>query len=471
MKRFLFFLICTTALLCLLAAPAFANPRTFWVSPNIDPITKQHLDDTHNIQAAFDAAAKVPGSTVQLGPGYFYTNTIFAQGFNGTFKGAGEGRTVIDSLCGLGTGEPVVSLWPNATNPLNPSTFLFGFSSGNFSVSDMSFDITATSPAANLDGSDYLGEVVFVTGNASSSFTRVSFTAHSGNDYDFVNADAGLVIAGLQPYGQPFNIFGPISGVESVSGCSFTRTSDGLQISGLTNGRATISGNTFDDPCYCCLLDDSSASQVTITQNRMTGHIAYPIFLYQGFVAGIWGDSTLLPSLLAPHVLISGNYVRGLTGYYNNGTGPTLTGSGGVMVEDDSNFVYGAPNRLDATIVGNTIALNNLGIVPGIAGWYANGIQVLANRISGTGLDGIALGTDFNGMTPGPTSGWRIIGNDLSGFTPVNWFTVQGHTNDFVAVPIWLGKGASHCLVVGGRPPTTLLDQGSGNILINVKKM
>ena len=417
MKRLLFFLICSTAVLCLLAAPAFAAPKTFFV-----PATGG--DNTSAIRAAFNNAIKAgPGSTVQLGPGHFYTNTIFAQGFNGTFMGAGEGRTVIDTLRGLSTGEPVVSLWPNATNPLLGYSFLFGFSGGNVNVSNMSFDITAASPALNVDGSDYLGEVFVLTGNASSSFNQVSFTAHTGNDFDYVNTDEDILIAGTPSNG----FFTPISGVESVSGCSFIGAgSAGIQISGLTNGRATISGSTFDAPQYSCLVNDSSASQVTITRNQMTGHIAFPIVLWQGLLAYDFGGGLpLLPPPPAPHFLISDNYIRGLTGYFNYGGSPFLTGSGGVQVEDDSNFINGAPDRLDATIVGNTIALNNLGFAPGIAGWYADGIQVLNNRITGTGLDGIAVGTDFDGYAPGPASGWQIIGNDFSGFTPVNGWTQQ----------------------------------------------
>jgi hypothetical protein len=34
--------------------------------------------------------------------------------------------------------------------------------------------------------------------------------------------------------------------------------------------------------------------------------------------------------------------------------------------------------------------------------------------------------------------------------------------------PIWLGPDAGDCVVVGGKVPTTVLDQGSGDTLINV---
>ena len=73
MKRLLFFLICATALLCLLAASAFAGPQTFNVYPAGAKADKKSDADTVNIQAALNAAVKAgPGSTVQLGPGTFY---------------------------------------------------------------------------------------------------------------------------------------------------------------------------------------------------------------------------------------------------------------------------------------------------------------------------------------------------------------------------------------------------------------
>jgi hypothetical protein len=57
---------------------------------------------------------------------------------------------------------------------------------------------------------------------------------------------------------------------------------------------------------------------------------------------------------------------------------------------------------------------------------------------------------------------WRIIGNDVSDVVPLPP-SVGGP-----GAPIWLGTGATHCLVVGGCRPTYVLDQGTDNTLINV---
>lgn len=194
MRRFLLVFALAVGVLALLAAPALASPKTFYVHPSGG-------NDAANIQAAFNAAVKAgPGSTVQLSAGTFYTNNIVVQNFDGYFKGAGEDRTAIDCLRGL---DPSL---PGATEAGNPGYWLslFLFEGGTIGVSDMSFDITAASPAEqwNNAGSpaDYLGAMVQVCGNASSSFNRVGFSAGAGNDSGY-NADEGLLISGIGPLG------------------------------------------------------------------------------------------------------------------------------------------------------------------------------------------------------------------------------------------------------------------------------
>ena len=64
-----------------------------------------------------------------------------------------------------------------------------------------------------------------------------------------------------------------------------------------------------------------------------------------------------------------------------------------------------------------------------------------------------------------PTSVHSDYGNNISGVTALP-VSAGGP-----GAAIWVGPGTAHCLVVGGPWPTTVLNQGSGNILINVKKM
>ena len=174
------------------------------------------------------------------------------------------------------------------------------------------------------------------------------------------------------------------------------------------------------------------------------------VVLWQGLQAAFGGGAPL-PSLPAPHIVIADNTMSG------------TNIAGGVYVEDDSPL-SNLPNRLDAAITGNHINLNNDGADGGVDGFYARGISVMNNHISGIGLAGVDVGTPYIPAYPypiEPAGNWRIIGNDLSGLTAS---TDQGGPG----AQIWLGPGANHCLVIGGPPPTTVLDQGTDDTLINV---
>ena len=430
-------------------AGSSATAHTFVVSPS-------GRNDTARIQAAFNAAIKAgAGSTVQLAAGHFYTNSIVVKGFDGTFKGAGEGKTVIDSL----RGDPKtpnaapVTVMPGYSDPS-----LFIFTGGSIRVSDMSFDITARSPAfwkQDTVGTtaDYLMMDVFVTSNANSDFERVGFKAAAGSDTLGYNTDEGLLIAGNGPqyvHGTSRTIL-VTSGTERISGCSFAGPQTGLQVTGFTRGTAAITGDVFNDAEACCVVNYPSASQIVISGNKMKARRAGNIVLWQGFQVSL-GGSAPPQSLPAPHVLITHN-IMSATGI-----------AGGVYVQDDSVPAGGSP-RLDATIADNTIVLANGGHEGGVDGLYAQGIKVLHNHISGTGLAAIDVGcSSFFGMAPGPASGWQIIGNDVSGVKA----TSEKYYGGRPTAQILLGPTADHCLVVGGGTKTTVVDQGTGNVLKNV---
>jgi hypothetical protein len=69
------------------------------------------------------------------------------------------------------------------------------------------------------------------------------------------------------------------------------------------------------------------------------------------------------------------------------------------------------------------------------------------------------------GLPSAPASGWKIMGNDVSGLT------ATGDQYGVASAPIWLGPDATHCLVVGDRTPTTVLDQGTNDTLVNVTQL
>ena len=137
MKKLLLVPVLVAALLGLLAAPALASPKTFYVHPSGG-------NDTKAIQATFNkAVAAGPGSVVQLSAGHFYVNAIWVKGFNGVFRGTG-GLTVIDTPRAH---DPSLAAVNDPSDPAaahEPFAFLFGFSGGHLGISDMCVDVTAT---------------------------------------------------------------------------------------------------------------------------------------------------------------------------------------------------------------------------------------------------------------------------------------------------------------------------------------
>jgi hypothetical protein len=239
---------------------------------------------------------------------------------------------------------------------------------------------------------------------------------------------------------------GGTGGHHSVTNCSFTG-GYGMRVEGLTNGSLVVGGapregNVFDTYAACVLSVDSSNSQIVISYNRMSNSYGSDVQIGQGWV--------FLPALPAPHYLVADNKMLA------TGT------SGGLWVEDDSSS-YNVPNRLSATIVGNDIHLDNGGNDAGLDGLYASGVRFLGNRVWGTGFAGIDVGaieSVFGGPSD-PAFGWQIVGNDFSNLTVVN--------SDLSCAPeVWLGPDATRCFVVGGLRPTTVLDQGTDDTLINV---
>jgi hypothetical protein len=236
-----------------------------------------------------------------------------------------------------------------------------------------------------------------------------------------------------------------------VSRCCFAGD-EGVLAAGLTAGKLTVGGsprdeNLFNMVGYGCVFFDNSNSQITVSHNQLQSSQGENVWLWQGWVAGFGGASPALP---APRYLIVDNHILA------SGV------AGGVWVEDDSPLLSQA-SRLHAVIANNTISLDNDGADAGIDGFYAQGVCVLHNRFSGIGLAAVTLDAAayFSWMPSGPTCNWKIVDNDVGGLTAS---TDQGGPG----AQIWLGEGATHCLVVGGCRPTTVLDQGTDDTLINV---
>jgi hypothetical protein len=417
MKKLLFLALLAAALVGLLATPALASAKTIVLSPSPTG------NDTGALLAAFAAAG--PGGTVQLTAGHFTINDMLVTGFQGTFRGAGQGKTVI------GCPDGGVSL----VNGMD-FTYLLGFQGGAVTVSDMSFKINSTAPAEPWDWGDasnltFIEAVLYLNGQSSAAVNRVSFTGYAKdpvNGWSGWNADQSVIVQGV--------------GACTMGGCTCA-TAEGFWGQYCTNARVTVGGgqgNVFDSVGAACGFYDYGNSQLTVCGNRFVcggtnGISTQGVVVYQD------------PGTSISHYLFSGNTMRVLTG-----------GSAIGLIDGDGSS---GPRAIDATIVGNDLNLGTADTaadVGGIGELWTQNIRCLGNALRGYAIWGFGVGDDQLDDSYFPVSGWLIVGNDC-------------HKLTAGMADVFLGHGTSYCLVVGGPPPTTVLDYGTGNTLINVTKL
>jgi hypothetical protein len=418
MKKLLLACVLVAALLGLMATPALASAKTIFVGPS-------GSNDTAHLQKAFNAAG--PGGTVQLTAGHFTINDILVTGFQGTFRGAGKGKTVIGCPSG-GVGAETVT---NAG-----FTYLLCFQGGAVTVSDMSFDITSPSPAAlwsNADqwGTDltFLEGVIYFNGQTKATIDRVGFAgyANDATGPGGYNADQSLIVQGAQAC--------------EMYGCTCA-TAEGFWGQLSSDARVTVGGpcqgNVFDTPGIGCGLYDYSDAQAAVCDNQFVCGGSPAIF---GDCFFVYTDTVTSAS----HYLVSGNAMREV---------PPAVNAIGIA---DGAGSPGAPT-IYATIAANHLSLGTADdpIGCGIGEGNTQDIKCLDNVLSGyVSTEGLALGDDPFGNGYFPVSGWQIVGNDCRRLSaPV--------------ADVYLGHGTTHCLVVGGPPPTTVLNNGTDNTLINV---
>lgn len=430
-------------LLALLAAPALASAHTFYVSPSGG-------DDTANIQKAFNRAiAAGPGSVVQLGPGTFYTNAIWVKGFIGTFRGAGEGLTTINTPRALDTTAAGVNSDAAATH--ETETFLVGFSGGRVHVSGMSFDVSATDPADSWagwgsTGNSFLADGFLVTDSASAAFDHVSFQSATmpdgSHNVAFYIAFDGHVQ--WDPSTGNLVSVGSSGGCDSVRDCTFTGADCGVTTWGLTDGSLTVGGaaqNSFSDSGFsCCFFADSSDSTIVVSHNQMATE-GDGVFCLQGHAALDYGLTDQLPRLPAPRYLIADNQISGVP-----------TGYAGVVLWDFNTY-FDAASCLQAAVTGNAFNLGGGDGSCGVAEFGTRNVLCARNTFSGSASWGIYLGDDYDqNKQPVTVSGWRILGDHFSGLSAS-------------VAPILLGNGTTHNLVC--PTPAGTIDNGIDNWLLD----
>ena len=462
-------------------------------------------DDTVNIEKAFlSCVSSGPNCTVKLSAGTFYiSRPIVIANFDGKFRGAGKGRTVVQNNYTVG------ERFPAAHFPLPATSSLFVFytttmeerggsadNPANIAISDMTlkeiglpvpYKYHLTQPWA-----DVFADFVVVTGRVVEgtnigmpafidvSFKRVEVAGEIDSSYPWgYNASYGLSVKGWVEKTSTWveseggwlitpDVFDPypITGTFSWSDCSFAKLEVPIAVYGAVDAAVTI--------------DDMEASDV----------------LWSG--VHIWGMRSLASTstvnvsdmaIMNPAGSMASSSIVSAVNLWDNSavavsvSGVDTTNASGVTIRqwnvEPSTFVI-SHNDIDQradpsyagieiwdyqdpasnfVIWGNEIHSEAAALSGPMFLWGVDDALVANNWITGYGPAAIYVGVDFWGG--GDVNRLTLVGNNFHGWTTAAWNWL-----DPIA-PIWLGWATNESTAIGGSDPRSVVDAGAGNIVLS----
>jgi hypothetical protein len=428
-----------------LAVPAVAvakpGPSVYVVPTGNSP------DDTAAIQTALSACSGAgPGCVVQLQAGTYYTKQLVAYNFNGTFKGAGEGQTMIQALPDL-----VVSYSPgcqvNLTDCLLPS--LITFVDGNVGVSDLALDFPATNgtetTAYSNFGPSFIGVVTALDFEGDGAYNAsVGFSVMQGIMFD------GWYPAALGSLNNATR-----SGTFSVRNSTVSTVWTAMLVQGaVMSSQVSIVGNQISNVDIGLDLGAAN-STFDVSNNNIAADFADPVEWdhYGIFVEPSGGVFAGLVSRLSQfsihdnNIVVSDTCGCNMIGMWLFDAIPPMTA-----------------HWFTATVKHNTISLpaNYILGANGKAGIAANNIT--GTTISGNTITAAPAGTyegiGLWGNDPSwlPSTGNSVIANDLSG-------VMLDPTPGVALAQVYLDPYAANNHVVCAGQGVSVLDQGTSNMV------
>jgi hypothetical protein len=388
-------------------------------------------DATQALIDAFEAAkAAGPGSVVQLEEGEYTIGIIEVRDFDGYFRGAGKGKTIISNLPDL----PCAEWWA-----ANNCPFLMQFINGNIRMSDMTLQLNDGIPCLDMPESytSFFGDQMctfLVLGDYTAAYVPANrYIKAVVKDVEFIGGD---IAGGNNPWGLNYNgnmsiYFGaplwfdegfmPLSNGEiSISGCSFDRFIVGPDVWGFDKrSKIVIENNDIGGSAYGMFLACNLGSQFTLRNNRIHDGIMLDIYLddsdygytsYQSIVLDKRTEWTIIgndiqspPGVISIYMLDTRRSVRPDEGF------PQLIDIcfNTFNIEEGGTAIYGL-NNADAKI------------------WN--------NRFSGSGATGIMLDGDEATNTWSENN--KVMGNN---FMNANYSDAN----------VYLGANTRNCKVAG----------------------
>ncbi|MHA2242366.1 MAG: hypothetical protein ACXACE_12230 [Candidatus Thorarchaeota archaeon] len=422
--------VCIVASLLLAGSAVMARPHNgvFTVAPSGDV---SGVEDTTNIQQALDDANSAGGgSTVLLEEGdYYLCETIVGVNFDGTFKGAGAGLTVLHSV------ENFPAQDTGNLGFANPRMMMFyqdeystSTAENPYKIKLRDFSLKVDQPTEEWFGLFRAMNVLDIYGKVDGQWTEdvsyfdatvknVEFLGDAGDEYGYfgLSIQNALLIQG--EWDVDF-VNERISGEYVVEGCHFQYSvGSSVMFGSFGDSHIRIVRNTYQDTMIGPELYDLDNSRAEVAFNEVTGVGWFGAYVCNGLYA-----TSLEPS----RVLIHHNYIE------------CASGGTGIWLED----YLAVPGEVEGVSVfahHNEIVLNDP---------YSWGIFGYGATISGSGEAGIVTG-----IWGDDVDGWKLVLNDLSDF-------------DADVADIWLGQGTSHCWLIHRGPIDSVFDEGTDNWLL-----
>ena len=329
------------------------DPANVTQSGDVITVTPTDVDDTSNIQCAFDTAVGAgPGVDVRLSSGTFHTAQIVVNDFRGKFYGAGSKYTTVINLPNLYVTPENFYFNPPSTD--NPWPSLFAFVGGDFVVSDLAIHISGDNGTTGwtIFGIDppitELAHGVAILGTeANSKFERVIVEGESADNslfgYNLIN---GIFYEGFIGEYSP-----PISGTFEVYNSVFRHVGSGTPVANLFEATVAISRNKFDEVFFGMDGGDFPYSSLEFSHNNVNAVIGFDLY-------NLDASEDVEASFLIKNNVFRGEIGPAFEQTFGSGTSCLFMGNN---VQNITNIgIYLGPDIHGCTVVGGSNNANVL---------------------------------------------------------------------------------------------------------------
>ncbi len=350
------------------------NPAFVTQSGSVITVKPTGVDDTANLQCAFDAAvASGPGVDVRLRSGTFHTGQIVVNDFHGKFTGAGVNKTTVFNLPNLYVTP--VDAFNNPPSAYNPWPALFAFVDGDFAITDLAIhivgdDLTTGWTVFGISPPiEELALALVITGtHADARIERFLLQGEKmeGSLFGY------NVLNGIFYEGNIGEFPPAMSGSYSLSNSTIRTIAFGTPVFNLVDAFVVVSHNRYEDTFFAMDASDVQYSSLEFSNNKVANSV---------FGFDLW-------NLLAPQDVGSNFLIR------NN----VLSGEIGIAFEQ----TFGEGNQ--CLILGNNVQnITDLGIFLGTG---TTGCTVVGGsnktNVLDLGSDNVLVGVNNMGAGVGP---------------------------------------------------------------------